>query len=318
MSIPQITSTVPAPPPVRTAPQTTTLTDTVRDLRERMNALQLSQSPPTSLAGRISEIKEEQPETAAAAAPLAPLPTSKREAGALLFKSVNNGDIDTIRRLLEEGMPIEALAEKATTPLLCACISNRVEVARFLLTECSPKANIEARMRSSTPDNKDNLDGITPLIFSCMLGSKSMVELLLENGARIEARTTQGSSSLIMASKSGHSQVVELLLDKGALIDNNNNHFKFTALHAAIELGQLEVVQLLCDRGANIEAEAIKNMTPLSVAIAGRHEAIVSFLLERGAIIQERHLTLADQLGATNIISLLLHQRKQAGGCILS
>ncbi len=77
------------------------------------------------------------------------------------------------------------------------------------------------------------------------------------------------------------------MLDKGADIEAKSSNGKTSLLWTA-EYGHEAVVQLLLDKGADIEAKAINDKTPLLYAAEYGHEAVVQLLLDKGANIRER------------------------------
>mmetsp|Transcript_28242 Transcript_28242/g.63924 ORF Transcript_28242/g.63924 Transcript_28242/m.63924 type:complete len:182 (-) Transcript_28242:429-974(-) len=95
------------------------------------------------------------------------------------------------------------------------------------------------------------------LVGASMGGDVEAVRTLLSASAESVAgfidKTVDGGTALHGASQGGHADVVELLLDGGAAIDAKSNEEGKTALHWASWLGSIEVVQLLLDRGADKE-----------------------------------------------------------------
>ena len=130
-----------------------------------------------------------------------------------------------------------------------------------------------------------------------------MVELLLDKGADIKAKTDTESTPLHYASEWGHVDVAKLLHDKGADIEARNSHGSTplhwasgklllkqganmnvtsrnmpapTPLHSASYEGHVYVVKLLLNKGADINAKAYGE-TPLDVAKAHDREGCSSF-----------------------------------------
>jgi bla regulator protein blaR1 len=132
----------------------------------------------------------------------------------------------------------------------------------------------------------------SPLIAAARNGNLEMVGLLLNLGADPNMAVSGDGNPLIMAAREGHSEVVTLLLDQGANIDQMVPEDENALIQASSE-GHLQVVKLLVGRGANINArvwversiEAQKGewRSPLSMARKGKHNAVVTYLISKGA-----------------------------------
>jgi ankyrin repeat protein len=57
----------------------------------------------------------------------------------------------------------------------------------------------------------DRRRGGTPLQRAVFRGDKDLVELLIANGADVNAKTRKGSTPLYMAKRDGHTEIVEIL-----------------------------------------------------------------------------------------------------------
>ena len=62
----------------------------------------------------------------------------------------------------------------------------------------------------------------TPLHFACHAGLKDVVEMLLENGANLEATTVNGATPFMRAVESSKPEVVQFLIEKGAKVQVEN------------------------------------------------------------------------------------------------
>ena len=62
----------------------------------------------------------------------------------------------------------------------------------------------------------------TPLHFACHGGLKDVVEILLENGANLEATTMNGATPLMRAVESSKPELVQYLIEKGAKVQVEN------------------------------------------------------------------------------------------------
>lgn len=78
-----------------------------------------------------------------------------------------------------------------------------------------------------------------------------MVQLLLDQGADVNAKNRGGSTALQDAALGGDPETVALLLDRGAHIDERNTEFEATALMIAASLGRSSALAVLLQRGAN-------------------------------------------------------------------
>ena len=128
--------------------------------------------------------------------------------------------------------------------------------------------------------NATDKDRQTPLHLAALNGNESVVGLLLDRGASLNAPDRQ--TPLHLAARRGHESVVGLLLDRGASV-NATDKDRQTPLHFAAVNGNESVVGLLLDRGASIDATTKKGQTPLHYAARAGYESVVGLLLDRGA-----------------------------------
>jgi ankyrin repeat protein len=145
---------------------------------------------------------------------------------------------------------------------------------------CEISAKLLIALEPAMIDGKDKNER-TPLIVAAEHGHTEVTELLLEEGADLEA-TSKIGNALYVASAKGNEEVVALLLDKGADVDAQGGLYE-TALQAASRFGHREIVALLLDNGANINAQGGAYGTALKVASAEGHRDVAELLLDRGA-----------------------------------
>lgn len=113
-----------------------------------------------------------------------------REQTRQLFTAIDDNDIDTVRSLLEAGLP----ADSVLTPPLNEDLLTRFR-KDFLVYYVT----------------KDS--GLTPLMFAAGRGRLDIAILLLEHGAKRNARTSRhGTHALWLAGYAGHVSVEQLLL----------------------------------------------------------------------------------------------------------
>jgi ankyrin repeat protein len=153
----------------------------------------------------------------------------------------------------------------------------------------------------------------SPLLKTAAYGNHEAVQLLLENGAELEALGRLGQTPLSEAAKNGHVAVVKLLLEKGAVLEVKDMGYR-TPLSEAAKNGHEAVVELLVEKGAALEATDREVRTPLSEAAKNGHEAVVKLLLEKGAVLDATNgwdqtpLSDAARNGHVAVVKLLLEK----------
>ncbi|KAF6107465.1 ankyrin repeat domain 65 [Phyllostomus discolor] len=124
------------------------------------------------------------------------------------------------------------------------------------------------------------LDGA--LLVAAAAGRAAVLRLLLDCGARVDARDGAGATALSVAADLGRQQDMEVLLDHGADPRLRDKHGR-AALHRAAARGHLPAVQLLAPRGAEVDAQDSLALTPLHHAARGGHVEVARHLLDSGA-----------------------------------
>jgi ankyrin repeat protein len=109
--------------------------------------------------------------------------------------------------------------------------------------------------------------GWTPLYSAAGWGHKIVVELLLGNGADVNAFSLYGNTALYAAIGEGRGDIVDVLLDCGADINVQTEDGK-TPLHRAAWRRQKDMVKLLLDHGAAWDIADNNGHTPLDLATA--------------------------------------------------
>ena len=223
-----------------------------------------------------------------------------------LMRASAHGDLDEVKKLLAQGINVNARHTNAMTALMFASGKGHQDIAKFLLEK---GADVNA---------KDDA-GFTALMAASVAGQVSIVDLLLQKRADVNAKATKGNTALMMACTHGHLDVVKLLLQKGA--DVNAKNGDITALMLAAAKGHSKIVELLRAHGALEKAEEQSqtkanehdDLTAFLQACAqGKMETVRSFLGKGGNVnAQDKNgghsgLKLASNFGRVPIMQLLL------------
>lgn len=113
------------------------------------------------------------------------------------------------------------------------------------VSEMLKKHDINVNVKAEGPE----LYKTTPLHLACANGELVLVDLLLEHGAEVNAKTSTGA----------------------------------TPLHKAIEARHLQTVKALVEHGANVNVFSFYVHSPLKMARNKGYKEIEAFLLSRGA-----------------------------------
>ncbi len=253
---------------------------------------------------------------------------------AQILQEANFGNTAAVRQLLEAGASIEAKDRFGQTPLMAAAGMGRSETVTFLLDK---GANIEAEAGGDTALNlaaqsgnentagpvklllargarveaNHGMIGATPLIQAATAHTSNWVKyekvkLLLDKGAKVDARDIVDETALIGAAGAGATNTVDLLLQRGAAIEHRSSHDGCTALIRAATAGHADTVKLLLAKGANSEVKDNSGRTALMWTVIWGNIETVRVLLYGGANIQTK------DNGGDSALDYAIHTHKTA------
>ena len=130
--------------------------------------------------------------------------------------------------------------------------------------------------------NAQDMNGITLLHEAATSGNLEITQLLLSYGTVVNTTDNLGHSPLHKAIRSQKHGIVEFLLNRGADVDARNKDGE-TPLHEAARSGNLDVVKSLLSHGADVEAFDGARKSLLHQAVLSQNLEVVELLLERGA-----------------------------------
>ncbi len=133
--------------------------------------------------------------------------------------------------------------------------------------------------------NARNSYGTTPLFVAARKGDTAIAGLLVSNGADVNAKDSGGATALIDAVMDENPDVAALLLGNGAEPDSRGMEEQ-TALMLALQkrAGKRKLVELLISHGADVNAKKPGDgTTALFIAAGNNDEESVRLLLSKGA-----------------------------------
>ncbi|CAD7700206.1 unnamed protein product [Ostreobium quekettii] len=151
---------------------------------------------------------------------------------------------------------------------------------------------VECLIFGDSDVNAATEQGYTPLHIAARWGIVRAINVLIDKGAHIEAKTpVEMRTPLFVAAFNGRSAAVEALA--GAEADVNEPDIAgVTPLHEGATYKTTDVVDVLLSYNASINAQDSEGKTPLHVAATKVHLAVATRLVEEGA-----NVTLADNRG---------------------
>lgn len=184
--------------------------------------------------------------------------------------------------LIEKGANVNAVRDKKNV-LWNAISAENEDAVRFLL---SKKVNLKI----------DHLSH-NALPLRAALGSNSMMSLLARNGAPLDAEyhvsSTQRLNILQEAVSRGRESIAQILLNNGAKVDACSSSHG-TALMIALSMGRKSIAKFLIQEGASVnftrEASEHSSYTnPVEAAIRGREPSLLRLLFQAGAVADVPH-----------------------------
>jgi ankyrin repeat protein len=149
----------------------------------------------------------------------------------MIHRSVDRDDLSGVREEVERGVSLEAMDYRDKTPLQLAAEQGRMEIVEYLVeagadvNAATDPASGEVTPLRAAIDNQDylmaryliehgadvnhaNEQGWRPIMTAARVGNREIIQLLLDNGATLDVRTTDGSTPIRIASNYGWTDIV--------------------------------------------------------------------------------------------------------------
>jgi len=157
-----------------------------------------------------------------------------------LFKAVQNGDMEQVKVLIEDGANVNARANDGWTALLIAMDKEYMDIAEELI---NARADVNA---------KENSCGLTVLMHAVASGDLAILRKIIKAGANLDAKGKWGWNALMVASgRGGNIDIVRELIKAGVDVNAKTKLFGGdTALMIAQVEGNEEIGETLIQSGA--------------------------------------------------------------------
>ena len=150
----------------------------------------------------------------------------------------------------------------------------------------------------------------TLLVIAAECGYDQIVQLLVDQGADINAQSGRFDNALCTAIRNSDDKMVQMLLDKGAYINTHSDYH--SALRAASYTNNDKLMQMLLDKEVDINVRSEIYGDALKVALSGGHEKVVQMLFNQGADMNAQAygtaLRAASSRGYDKVVQILLNK----------
>jgi len=220
-------------------------------------------------------------------------------------KALREGHQDLIEHFDEkEKMDLQTtFFSNHQTPLHLTCASGNLETTQQLLEK-----GLDVNVKDTQLE--------TPLHKACQSGNIDLVRHLLDNCCvQVDAHAFGGKTPLHVAAQGGHLEIAQLLVgneEKLVVADVNARYNNRTALHTAVERGDIPFARFLLENGANVNAVGPANNTPLIIAIQQNNREMVELLIEH-----EANVNIQGQRNLTPLIAAIQQRNRETIGLLL-
>jgi len=233
----------------------------------------------------------------------APAPAGDASAVAL-HKACEDGDLNQVKTLLDQGAPIDGPSGKyGFTPLIAAAADGHLEVLNYL---------IQKQAKLDTSDK----EGSTPLLHACWEDKTDCALALINAGAHVNYASNANRTPLMYASMKGNDAIVAALIAHQVKLDANCN--QGPAVTWAASADKLSTLKLLSEAGAKLtlmpEGGAPDAYSILARAAGNNDVDMANFLLEQKVDVNTPSadggtaIMAAADYGCTRVLERLLDQ----------
>lgn len=219
--------------------------------------------------------------------------------GADIHDAVAKGDLELVKKLINEGASVNEKNNDSQTPLHLAAQKGRLDIVQFLLEKNADPSSVDnsgssplhiaityrhPAVASFLIKNKSNLTlknvlGFVPLVLAALFGDAYLVQECLAAGVNPNAKNNEGKTALHFASSFYDDDMTKTLLKHKAdpnLVDNSGS----TPFHY---VGSPAIANLLLSKKVDINKANNEGNTPLHTAALRGRSDIIQYLISAGA-----------------------------------
>jgi ankyrin repeat protein len=172
-----------------------------------------------------------------------------------IHRAAHNGYADCVRALRASGSPLDVLDALGLSPLMESASGGYFDCLMVLID------------LGASVDFQDPETSWTALLYAICAGELECVKELIGCGSSINLAESVNWTPLTAAASHGHSTVLRLLLDNGAAVDASEKKRNTTALMVAAQKGHVDIVELLLSSGASVTLADISDFTAADHAV---------------------------------------------------
>ena len=195
-----------------------------------------------------------------------------------LHVACKEGYCDIIEILLDKGADVQAVNDSKCTPIHIVCRDLRLDCLKVLLG--NKKCDL----------NQQNANGDTALHIVCKMVNTDaiyldMIQILLENGADVQAVDSNGDAPIHIVCKGLRLDCLKALLQSKGRDPNQQNADGDTALHIVCKMVNIDTVhfckiEILLEKGANVQVVNKIGDAPIHIACNGLRLHCLKALLQ--------------------------------------
>ncbi|GBL81153.1 Serine/threonine-protein phosphatase 6 regulatory ankyrin repeat subunit B [Araneus ventricosus] len=216
-----------------------------------------------------------------------------------LFLAIKNHNVKILQLLIAKGADINLINSLGLKALHFGALHGNREIIEELIMQ-----NVDI--------NDQSFAG-TPLHLAVLNNTIEVVEVLIKNGALIDAKCKSGFTPLCFAAKKNDKEVVKMLIKNGANIYARDGYPLFSAIY----YGFYDIVEILLQNEKfKVNKPMCNDITPLHLAAKLGHRVIVETLITKGAdvnavtaIDKTTPLHNAASEGAVEVVKILLRKK---------